>query len=463
MNPPPPAERRPLGGAFQFTILPPGSATTHRVDVGFPHPEWRARRPESPGRAAFPGSAILLDERWYEIVHLEQAAGPPPRFSYHLRPWDDAFPLRRTFELTAEACKKVTSEHWAARRRQHTAEVVGYLPFLTGLLPAADQEELESRYGLPAARSTAISAVILLFVSSAVPFIALALSRGYRFDPYHGLAVAVAAWAPLFVVLLLESFARLAAGFTGMAVGSLPVAGPIVAVRWLAREVRPAATRRAAAKRAHRRGDQTFADARDEVRRLGEGGYDLEVISLLPKGHWRANVTGIRYQEEVYVLGERDLIDTADGVRHRFLLLKPRHEVLFTSFFDYRPEEVREVYRGRQRRDAAMWVGTLALCWGFLDAETQLRLRRTYGYDPWRWTRGTILGARICGAILVLAALGSAVGGRPSPIGALELLGGVFLLWEATLRWRSYRVGEIRGSLLGLPLRPLAVRFLRWE
>ncbi len=474
MNPPPAAERRRLGGDFHLVILspsgdqggetqPPESPATLRVDVGFPHPEWRPRRPERPGRAAFPGSAILLDERWYEVFDVETEDGLPPRHSYTLRPWDDSFPLRRTFELSTEVCERTTAEHWAGRRRQHTADVLGWLPFVTGLLPAEDQDRIERHYGVPAARATAISAGLHLFAGSMVVFLTLAYIRGYHFGAYHGLVKEVVDYVLLFAYLALEALPRLAAGLTGIPVGSLPVAGPIVAVRWLARELRPAASRRATAERAHRRGDRVFADARDEVRQPGPGEHDLEVLSRLPKDHWRANVTGINYQGEVYVLGDRQLVDTADGVRHRFLLLKPRHEVLYTSFCDYRPEEVQDVYRARRRRDAAMWVETLPFLWGFVGAETQLRLDRIYDYDPWRWTRGTIAGAAVVGAILVLAALGQVAEGRQSPADGVGLLGGLFLLWEAALRWRSLRVGEIRSSLLGALLKPLAVRFLRWE
>jgi hypothetical protein len=137
--------------------------------------------------------------------------------------------------------------------------------------------------------------------------------------------------------------------------------------------------------------------------------------------------------------------------------------VLYKSICDYRPEEVQGVYRARRRRDTAMWVGTLGLFWGFLDGETQQRLERTYDYDPWRFTPWAIGGAAVLGVLWLWAgAVGLAIGAAATG-DVLELFGGLFLVWEAALRWRSYRSGEIRGSLLGALVKPLAVYFLRWE
>ena len=77
---------------------------------------------------------------------------------------------------------------------------------------------------------------------------------------------------------------------------------------------------RAAVERAYRADARTFADARDEVRFLEGGKHDLEVVSRLPKEHWLANVTGIRFHGELYVLDERRVENTADGASHQSLL-----------------------------------------------------------------------------------------------------------------------------------------------
>ncbi len=462
-----PAERCHLGGDFYLTTLPTGASDELRVDVGFPHPEWRARRAAAHGRAAFAGSAILVGERWYEIFRIgtHPSPGRRPETSYYLRPWDESFILRKVYELTPEVCRDVTVEHRRQQQREATRKVLRRIPFLLGLLPAEDQLRIESRYGLPAGPNTVLSATLLLLLSVLTLAVAFAFWVGHRFGALDGLIERYAGfpWIYGYVYMTVESYVRMRAAATGNPVGSLPVALPILALRAVARALSPAERLSAAAGRAHRTGDRRFATARDEVRRLADGDADLEVVSLLPKDHWLANVTGIGYGGETYVLVEREALQTSDGVRHRFLLQKPEHEVLFKTFCEYRPEEVRDVYRARRRLDASTWVETFRLLWGLLDGDRQLRLGRIYDYDPWKLTLRTTIGVGALAALAVADTVWNAAHGTTTPVDGLKLLGGIVLLWESALRWRSYRAAEIRGSLLGVPLKPLADRFLRWE
>ncbi len=203
--------------------------------------------------------------------------------------------------------------------------------------------------------------------------------------------------------------------------------------------------------------------ARDQVRHLDHPKFDLEVVSHLPKDHWTANVTGIEFEEQTYMLIERKQLTTDDGPRHHFLLRLPEDDILFKYFVRYQPEEVRDVYRLRQRAKAATWVETIALLWGFTLPATQHRLARIYNYDPDAWTRWSIISSAVLGAVLCYSCVEFMLSGGAGLADAVILFFGLFLLWEAAVRWSKYRAGVLRASLLGLPFEPLAGWFLRWE
>ncbi len=206
---------------------------------------------------------------------------------------------------------------------------------------------------------------------------------------------------------------------------------------------------------------------RDQVRHLAHSSphpeLDLEVVSHLPKDHWTANVTGIEFEGQTYMLLERKLLTGSDGPRHHFLLKKPEHDILFKYFVNYQPEEVRDIYRFRQRARFATWVETFAFLWGLTLPATQRRLARIYNYDPDVWTRWSIISSAVLGVVLGYFTGELMLGGGAGLGDAAILCFAMFLLWEAAVRWSKYRAGELRASLLGIPLEPLAGWFLRWE
>jgi len=450
---------RDLGGGFRLL----GDAETGRLRlaVGFAPPGWQPRRAGTAGRPSFPGTGLLLDGRWYEIAGAAETA---EGMLYELTPWEDRFPLRQVFELSRDSCTAAAAEHRRRRARERRAAALAAAPVLTGLLPAADQRRLERDYGVPARRATAISALVLLFLSIAVLLLIFALTKGLGLGAIEPLIAAVAPYRPAVFYLALESIVRFAAAASAGAVGSLPVALPILAWRAVAAALAGGPTAAPS-----RRGEaQRFAAARDEVRSLPPRPGDadaparLEVVSLLPKEHWTANVTGIRYRGADYLLTERQVVAGPDGRRHRFVLEQAPAEMIFRSGCDYRPEEVRELYRRSRQRRAATWVETAAVLWGLLDGELQRALGRAYRYEPRRFTRWTIAGEAVLGAYNLLASLARGAGGAGGAADGIVFLSGLFLLAESFLRWRAWRAGEVRGSLLGLPLAPFARRALRW-
>ncbi len=456
-----PTQRRRVGGDVYLTPLPSATGADWRVDVGFAVPDWKAAAAATQVQAAFPGTAVLVDDRWYEICRLGPLRNAPHRTAYDLRPWNDAEVIRTAFELTPSACDELTRRYRELERRRHGGSALRYLPFLTGLLPAADQKRLETELGVPATRATFISAALLLGSSMTVIMVTFALSQGMHFGDSQELVRTLAKLAPLATYFFAESLVRMASANGKEPMGSKPVCLPIYVIRSLSGMH---VTREELDERLARRppADGLLA-ARDRVRPLSHPEYDLEVVSRLPKDHWTAGVTGIEYQDEAYMLLDREQLETPDGPRHRFLLQKAHDAVLFKSYLRYRPEEVRDIYRAQQRAKTATWVETFAFLWGFTAGPIQRRLAKQFNYDPDRWTRGSIVTSLVAGALLVVRGVGAMAGGFASAGTTAAFFAGIFLLWEGVIRRSKHRAGGLPGSLVGLVFEPLARRCLRWE
>ena len=456
------SERRRVGGDVYLTPLSPTSGSRHwRVDVGFVVPDWKAATEADAFHAAFPGTALLVDGDWYEIASAGDMPGAPHRTAYSLRPWDDADVIRTSFELTSEACDALTQAYRERQRRHSRGGVLRLLPFLTGLLPGDDQKRLEAEFAVPAVRATLISALPILGLSMLGIMIAVALTVGAQFGEHQALARKIKDLSPLALYFFIESAARLYSTLGNEPMGTLPVCLPIQVWRFLRGLIisREELDQRVAAKPPA----EGLLAARDQVRALDHKDYDLEVVSRLPKDHWTANVTGIEYQGETYLLIDRQLLKTDDGPRHRFLLQKPRHEVLFKTFVRYHPEEVRDIYREQERAKTATWVETFPFLWGLTSPITQERLSRVYKYQPDTWSRWTATVGGILGVLLLVRGVGAMVGGFASAGTTVAFFAGIFLVWESALRWSRLRAGELAGSVLGVVFEPLAKRCLRWE
>ncbi len=458
-NPNTKTERQRIGGDVYLT--PPDSAGGPRVDVGFAVPDWKPATAGKLNQAAFPGTAVLLGSRWYEIHRVAPLIDAPHRTAYHLRPWNDSHVIRTAFELTPEACETLTRNHRERLQRQAKGATLRTVPFLTGMLPGADQKRLETELGVPAVRATMISTMLLLALSITVLMLKFALSMGLPLGDSLELVRKITTFWLLAWYLAIESIVRMQSAKGNEPMGTLPVALPAHVFHALRRLNVP--REQIDARRATRPPPGGMFTARDQVRPLDHPEYDLEVISQLPKDHWTANVTGIEYQGEAYVLLERKLIETEDGPRHHFLLQKPRHEVLFRSYVHFYPEEVRDIYRSQQRAKTSTWVETFALLWGLTSGATQERLGWQYNYDPHRWTRNSINGTVVLGTLFVIRGVGQMLAGVAGGSEVLVLVAGVYLLWESALRRSKLRAGKVGGSLLGVVFEPLAKRCLRWE
>lgn len=464
--------RRRVAADFFATSFP-GDPDRLWLDVGFPVEGWHARPPARPGRPDFPGPTLHIEHAagdvrwshaWWEIVatRLQDDIRGRERFVYELRPLPDEQIIRQGFELTPESARRLAHEHRAAARRGAESDRAAlFMPFY-GFLPVDDQEEIESRHGLPPGRATLLTASLLLMLSTYGVMLAIAGTFGHV-----GNDVQFAQdFKYLLAYLMLESLVRLSQGALGRPAGSALVVVPLAVLRAL-RPSRSDEDTLPAAPAQLPRDATAWQEAVDIVKPLppGDDGLArLEVVSALPKEHWRAQVDLIKAGDRAYVLEER--WQTPAG--HRFLLQEPPPGIRRTrALHHYEPTEVREVYKEKQRLKAEAWLETLSPLVGLTEPPLQLELAEFTRYKPYRGVAQSIVFAFLFGALSLMTGwelLADAKEPGSAPADFLVFLGlGAAMVWENAVRGARLVRGEITPSFLGRLVSPFARRALRWR
>jgi hypothetical protein len=117
---------------------------------------WTARVEKTLTSAEFPGTAVLWEERYFEVVRAEPVAGG---VRYILEPWRDHHAMRVTDRYDEESEVLRIEEQRKARLREKHRKSANALALLTGHLPAVAQEQLGRELGILPARITLISVV----------------------------------------------------------------------------------------------------------------------------------------------------------------------------------------------------------------------------------------------------------------------------------------------------------------
>jgi hypothetical protein len=116
---------------------------------------WRPRAPKTLTSAEFPGTAILWEERYFEVVSAD--ALPQGGVRYVLEPWREMHAMRTIdhYDEAHEAARLAEYRTQVARETKRKSANV--LAVLAGHLPAGVQEELGRELGVFATRLTIIS------------------------------------------------------------------------------------------------------------------------------------------------------------------------------------------------------------------------------------------------------------------------------------------------------------------
>ncbi len=149
---------------------------------------WTARVEKTYTSAEFPGTAVLWEGRYFEVVVAEVL--PVGGVRYVLEPWRDHHAMRVTDRYDAESEAQRAEELRKQQQREKHRKSANALALLTGHLPAVVQEELGREVGILPPRLTLVSifgvyvviAAIALFIVSRVlaqqpiPFLPLVIA-----------------------------------------------------------------------------------------------------------------------------------------------------------------------------------------------------------------------------------------------------------------------------------------------
>lgn len=121
---------------------------------------WRARKPKDNVHAEYPGTAVLWDEEYFEVVAAQLL--PQGGVRYVLEPWRDEHVIRQLDRYDDATEAKRLEDYrlaMAQRKKSAGARVAG---ILLGLLPAHVQKKLENDLGVSPSAMTLTSCLLPL-------------------------------------------------------------------------------------------------------------------------------------------------------------------------------------------------------------------------------------------------------------------------------------------------------------
>jgi hypothetical protein len=151
---------------------------------------WTPRTPKSLTHAEFPGTAVIWEEQFFEVVDIETLATGGVR--YTLEPWRDEHAMRTTDRYDAETEAARIEAHRLELMRQAKRKSTTLFGIFTGHLPHAVQEHLGRELGTNPMRLTMASAIVLFMICGPIVMYCFALTFG-------GLPLPIPSW--LFTLL----------------------------------------------------------------------------------------------------------------------------------------------------------------------------------------------------------------------------------------------------------------------
>jgi hypothetical protein len=182
--------------------------------------EWIARKPRTNTSPQIPGTAVLWDGEYWEVVRAEP--GLEGRVTYHLSPMRDDHTIRSIDGYSAEHEAARRAAHQKATVHQRQSAFAWIFAFALGLLPEPLQRKFDSEYGVPAERMTAISTIPFLLFGV---FCASRLQIEGLSKPQHPLPKGVPGLGLLFFI---EALVRLRSAMKGQPIGEMIVSLPYI-------------------------------------------------------------------------------------------------------------------------------------------------------------------------------------------------------------------------------------------
>jgi len=118
---------------------------------------WHPRVPRTNTRAEHPGTAVMWEEQYFEVLNADVMPGGGIR--YVLAAWQDEHTFRvvETYDAETEALR--IADYHTARRQRRFSKTAQLLGVIFGHLPAPIQNRIANEYGVTAHRMTLISII----------------------------------------------------------------------------------------------------------------------------------------------------------------------------------------------------------------------------------------------------------------------------------------------------------------
>jgi hypothetical protein len=129
---------------------------------------WNARVEKTLTTAQFPGTAVLWEERYFEVVVAETL--PQGGVRYTLEPWLEQHAMRVVDRYDAEAEDERVAAWRKSIVREKQRKTVNAVAFLAGHLPVRVQEAMGSELGIIPLRMTYLSLLTELAIVAAILF-----------------------------------------------------------------------------------------------------------------------------------------------------------------------------------------------------------------------------------------------------------------------------------------------------
>ncbi|MDP9191244.1 MAG: hypothetical protein M3P06_06025 [Acidobacteriota bacterium] len=161
---------------------------------------WTPRTPKSLTHAEFPGTTVLWDEQYFEVI--EATALPAGGVRYVLAEWSESHTIRQFEHYDAESEALRMADHARALRQRRTSIVSRLSGMFLGYLPAPVQIHLENELGVRASTMTILSCIPALVLFGACILAHVDASTRHEVSPVPTLL-----W-PVAYLLMIESGTR---------------------------------------------------------------------------------------------------------------------------------------------------------------------------------------------------------------------------------------------------------------
>jgi hypothetical protein len=168
---------------------------------------WTPRSPKTNTSAEYPGTTVLWDEQYFEVVEAVAAEGG--RVRYVLVPWREEHTIRTFESYDAESEARRLADHELAARQRRASAASRASGFLLGHLPNPVQLHMQNELGVVPSRMTIASAIPPMVLFG----ICMSLAVGARID---GARSPIPGWLMLVAgFMTVESLVRITVALSG--------------------------------------------------------------------------------------------------------------------------------------------------------------------------------------------------------------------------------------------------------